>query len=67
MLECSTGELLGKAVFMHHDDEEEKALKFYAVFNRLIRAKYCNISCSVVDNITDNIPPASTTVDDVLQ
>ena len=35
MLECSTGELLARAAFMHHDDQGHDALRHYAVSKEL--------------------------------
>ena len=35
MLEWSTGELLGRAAFMQHDDKGHYALKYYAAFKGL--------------------------------
>ena len=36
MRECSTGELLARAVFMHPDDQGHDALMHYAVLKRFI-------------------------------
>ena len=35
MLECSTGELLARAAFMHHDDQRYDALRHHAVLKGL--------------------------------
>ena len=36
MLECSTGELLARDAFMHHDDQGHDALMHHAVLSGLI-------------------------------
>ena len=33
MPECSTGNVLGRAAFMHHDDQGHDALMYYADLN----------------------------------
>ena len=38
MCECSTGELLAGAAFMHHDDQGHDALKQYAALKWLTAA-----------------------------
>ena len=35
MLECSTGDLLARAAFMHHDDQGHSALMYYTVLKGL--------------------------------
>ena len=35
MLECSTGELLTRALFMHHDDQGHGALMHHAILKGL--------------------------------
>ena len=35
MLECSTGELLARAAFMHHADQGHDALRYHAVLKGL--------------------------------
>ena len=35
ILECSTGELLARAAFTHHDDQGHDALMHYAVLKEL--------------------------------
>ena len=35
MLECSTGELLARTAFMHHDDQGNDVLMHYAVLKGL--------------------------------
>ena len=35
MLECSTGELLVRVAFMHHDDKGYSTLKYYTVLKGL--------------------------------
>ena len=36
MLECSTGELLARAAFMHHDDQGHDALRYHSVLKGLL-------------------------------
>ena len=38
MHECSTGKLLARAAFMHHDDKWHNALKQYAALKGLIES-----------------------------
>ena len=38
MHECSTGELLSRAAFMHHDDQGHDALKHHVVLKELMWA-----------------------------
>ena len=35
MLECSTGEVLARAAFIHHDNQEHDALRYHAVLKGL--------------------------------
>ena len=43
MRECSTGELLARAAFMHHDDQGYDALRHDAVLKGLKRLLYVSI------------------------
>ena len=45
MLECSTGELLARAAFMHHDDQGYEAFRHYAVLKGLIPSVYATYRC----------------------
>ena len=38
MLECSTGQLIASAAFMHHDDQGHDALMYDAVLRGLINS-----------------------------
>ena len=40
MLECSTGELLARAAFMHHDDQGHDALRHDAALKGLMARKH---------------------------
>ena len=41
VLECSTGELLARAAFMHHDNQGHDALLHHAVLKGLSHAACC--------------------------
>ena len=46
MHQCSTGELLARAVFMHHDEEGHAALMHDAVFKGLKLMNACETPAS---------------------
>ena len=48
MLECSTGELLARAAFMHHDDQEYDALRYHAALKglRVLSHRYTTVNDS---------------------
>ena len=57
MLECSPGELLARAAFMHHDNHGHAALMRYAILKGLKHyVALKGLSCSPVDPVEDINP-----------
>ena len=55
MLECSTGELLGKAAFMHHVDKGRDALNHYVALKGLTVAAAATIEYQCFEAAMHNV------------